>query len=242
MRKILVINGSPKKENSTTMVVTKAFVDGIKKSGEFESEIIDVAALTVKPCLDCLSCWGRSEGECVIKDDDVPFVKQKILSADIIILSFPLFFFGMPGQMKMLLDRLLSILNAYCGQEVPENGSFHGFRYDMNGKKLVIISGCAWNDQKVFDPLINQFDCIVGHGNYDTLFCPQVKAVVDQGMKPRLIRYLNNYEKAGEEFGKNGCLSSEMKELLKKTPFSKTVYKQILEKFWEKERLIGTKT
>lgn len=235
MKNILVINGSPKKEKSSTMVVTRAFVEGIKKAGEFESEIVDVAALNIKSCRDCLSCWGRSAGECVIKDDDVPSVKQKILSADIIVLSFPLFFFGMPGQLKMLLDRLLSMLNAYSGQEVPENGSFHGFRYDMSGKKFIIISGCAWNDQRVFDPLIKQFDCIVGHDRYETLFCPQVKAVVDQGMKPRLVRYLKNYEEAGEEFGRNGCFSPETRELLKKTPFSRPVYKQILEKFWEKE-------
>lgn len=239
MRKILVINGSHKKEESSTMFVTGAFVKGLSRSGECGSETIHVASLRVRPCLDCLSCWGRSEGECVIADDDVPMVKEKILAADIIILSFPLFFFGMPGEMKMLLDRLLSLLNAYRGQDVPADGSFHGFRYDMSGKKFVIISGCAWNDQKVFEPLVKQFDCIVGSGKYETLFCPQVKAVVDQGMKPRLVRYLKNYEDAGAEFGRNGFLSEETKMLLKKTPFSKAVYMQILEKFWEKEKEIG---
>ena len=241
MKKILIINGSHKQEHSSTMMVTNAFVKGLNHAGEYEIETIHVAALKVKPCLDCLSCWGRSEGECIIKDDDVPMVKEKILSADVIMLSFPLFFFGMPGELKMLLDRLLSLLNAYCGQEVPEGGSFHGFRYNVTGKKFVIISGCAWNDQKVFDPLINQFDCIVGHGQYETLFCPQVKAVVDQGMKPRLVRYLKNYEDAGKEFSENGFLSEETKALLKKTPFSRAVYKQILEKFWEKEKEIGQK-
>ena len=223
------------------MVVTNAFLKGLKKSNEYESEIIHVSALNIKPCMDCLSCWGRTEGECVIKDDDVPLVKEKILATDVIILSFPLFFFGMPGELKMLLDRLLSLLNAYCGQEVPEDGSFHGFRYDISGKKLIIISGCAWNDQRVFDPLIKQFDCIVGHKKYTTLFCPQVKAVVDQGMRPRLVKYLANYENAGEEFAKNGCLSDETKELLTKTPFSKSVYKMVLEKFWSDEKEAGKK-
>ena len=38
MKKILVINGSPKKEQSTTMAVTNAFVKGLLSSGKYESE------------------------------------------------------------------------------------------------------------------------------------------------------------------------------------------------------------
>lgn len=242
MKKILVINGSPKKELSTTMAVTNAFVKGLMKENEFESEIITVSDLNVKTCLGCLSCWGRNEGDCIIKDDDVPMVKSKILAADIIIFSFPLFMFGMPGELKVLLDRLLSLLNAYDGRSVPAEGeSFHGFRYDVSGKKLVVISGCAWNDDKVFSPLLGQIDCILGSGNYTALFCPQIKAVVDQGMRPRLVKYLQNYENAGEEFSKNGFLSEETKQLLKKTPFSESVYKMVLEKYWTDQRELGKK-
>lgn len=236
MKKILVINGSPKKTQSTTMAVTNAFVKGVCSTGLFESETLEVSSLNIKPCLGCLGCWGISEGECIIKDDDVPMIKSKILAADIILLSFPLFFFGMPGSLKCLVDRLLSILNTYEGQDVPEDGSFHGFRYDMTGKKLVLISGCAWNDYKVFSPLLEQFDCIVGKEKYTALFCPQIKAVVDQGMKPRLVRYLKGYEDAGVEFATNNSLSPETLEKLKRTPFSKEVYKQILEMNWKLEK------
>ncbi len=241
MKKILVINGSPKKEQSTTMAVTNAFVKGLLSSGKYESETLTVSSMNIKPCLGCLGCWGISEGECIIKDDDIPMLKSKILAADIIVLSFPLFYFGMPGSMKCAVDRLLSILNTYEGQDVPENKSFHGFRYDMTGKKLVLISGCAWNDFRVFSPLLQQFDCIVGPGKYTALFCPQIKAIVDQGMRPRLIRYLKSYEDAGLEFAENLALSPETSEKLKKTPFSKDVYTQILKMNWQQEREKGKK-
>lgn len=241
MKRILVLNGSHKCERSTTMAVTRAFVEGLKKADGGECETLHIARLKVKPCQDCLGCWGRSEGECVIHGDDVEMVKEKILASDVIVLSFPLFFFGLPGEMKVLLDRLLSLLNAYRGQDVPDGGSFHGFRYDVSGKKLVLISGCAWNDSKVFEPLTKQFDCIVGAGKYTAIFCPQIKAIVDQGMRPRLVRYLNRYEAAGEEFAKNGALSAETVEALKKTPFSKQVYAEILSKFWADEKEAGSR-
>lgn len=67
MAKILVLNGSPHKNASTTMAVTNAFVKGMCEGGEYESEIINISDLNVTPCMGCLSCWARTEGECVIK-------------------------------------------------------------------------------------------------------------------------------------------------------------------------------
>lgn len=92
MAKILVLNGSPHKSASTTMAVTNAFVKGMCEGGEYESEIINISDLNVTPCMGCLSCWARTEGECVIKNDDMPAVKKRIEEADIIIESYPLYF------------------------------------------------------------------------------------------------------------------------------------------------------
>ena len=99
--KVLVLNGSPKGEKSNTLNITKAFLDGF--SADTEIEYITVKKETIKPCMGCFSCWSRTPGECVIKDD-MQKIYEKINSADIIIESFPLYFFGMPSQMKALTD------------------------------------------------------------------------------------------------------------------------------------------
>lgn len=52
----------------------------------------------------------------MIPDDDIPALKQKILDADVILLSYPLYFFGMPGTVKVMTDRLLSMLCTYRGR------------------------------------------------------------------------------------------------------------------------------
>ncbi len=242
-KKILVINGSPKKDKSVTIVVTNAFVKGVCSSGEYTSETINVNDLTIKTCIGCQSCCSRTNGECIIRNDDGPMVRQKIMEADIIILSFPLYFFGLPGSLKMLLDRQLGLLREYRGQATPEDGeSLHGFRFDMKGKKLMWISSCAWTDVKaVYDPLFMEFDCIVGKGNYNYLICPQLKTLVDQGMRPRLIRYLANFEEAGKEYAISLKISDETRDKLNKTPYSETVYKQMLEMHWDNDKEEGIK-
>ena len=146
-KKVLVINGSPKLNRSTTMSITNAFIEGLNEFNECDVEIINVQSLNFKPCTGCLSCWGRTEGECVIKNDDISVVKEKILNADIIIESFPLFFFGMPGILKLFTDRLLSMMNTYRGHKPPEgNESFHGLRYPDANKRFVVISSCAYTE------------------------------------------------------------------------------------------------
>ena len=102
--KVLVLNGSPKAERSNTLNITKAFLKGFPADTEVEQ--VNLYKKDIKPCLGCFSCWSRTPGQCVIKDD-MQDIYEKIKAADIVIESFPLYFFGMPSQMKATTDRCL---------------------------------------------------------------------------------------------------------------------------------------
>ena len=64
--KILVINGSPKKENSNTMKLTTSFIEG---AGWENVEIIHIADAEIKGCRGCFACWNKTPGKCIINDD-----------------------------------------------------------------------------------------------------------------------------------------------------------------------------
>ena len=237
VKKILILNGSPKREHSATINVTKAFVEGLKEATGAEVKYINLADLNIKPCTGCLSCWGRTEGECIIKGDDIPAIKKEIEECDIFIESYPLFFFGMPGTMKVFTDRMLSMMNTYMGQKSPVNGeSFHGIR-NPKDQKFIIITSCAYTEYgPVYEPLIKQYDCICGKGNYTMLFAPQLKTLMDLNNASKIDKYLSKFKDAGVEFGKNLSLSDETYELLKKPPFTEGAYKIFLNNFWTSER------
>lgn len=241
-KKILILNGSPHRDKSTTLLATNAFAEGMMRAGDFETETVHVCALDIKPCMGCLSCWGRTEGECVIRGDDIPALKEKILAADVVIASFPLYYFEMPGQMKVMMDRLLSMVKAYHGQTVPTDGSpAHEFRYADSPKKLVIVSGCAYTETDVvYDPLLRQLDLVFGKNAYTPILLSQFKTMADNGGQ-RTQRQLNRIGLAGEEFGANGFLSEKTRREAEKPPFSREVYKTILENVWQKEREKGGK-
>lgn len=159
---VLILNGSPKAERSNTLKIARAFVEGFP--GDTESELVHLAKLNIKPCAGCYSCWKKTGGKCVI-NDDMQTVYEKISAADIIIESFPLFFFGMPGPMKTMTDRCLPFMQPYMGDHVTDSDiCFHKLRDEaMLQKKLVVITSCGYVEaQPVYPALLETFDLITG--------------------------------------------------------------------------------
>ena len=108
--KILTLNGSPRGAASNTFQLTQAFLEGLRQ--ELESPLIVktrmINELNLSPCQGCFRCWTATPGVCVIPDA-MAEVLDEMRSADLILWSFPLYYFGMPGPVKTLLDRCLPL-------------------------------------------------------------------------------------------------------------------------------------
>ncbi|WOF15229.1 flavodoxin family protein [Methanoplanus sp. FWC-SCC4] len=72
------------------------------KEEDVITEKIALSEYDVKPCRGCNSC--EKNGICVIKDD-VAGLLQKIIDADVVILSSPIYCMGLCSQAKALVDR-----------------------------------------------------------------------------------------------------------------------------------------
>lgn len=116
--KVLVLNGSPKGERSNTYRLTSAFLEGLRQVQQTEVEVLEVGKLHLLPCRGCFACWSKTPGKCVLQDD-MAGVIERLLAADVLIWSFPLYYFGIPGQLKLLIDRAAADVAAvYDGQRL----------------------------------------------------------------------------------------------------------------------------
>ena len=158
---IFVLNGSPKGESSNTLKVTTAFLDGLNINKEHNIEIVNISKAKIDHCHGCFACWTKTPGKCVIKDDMEGFIEQYI-KADLIVWSFPLYYFGMPSKIKAFLDRLLPTNLPYM--DLNANGtSGHAPRYDLSHQRHVLISTCGFYATKHnYDALISQFEIMCG--------------------------------------------------------------------------------
>lgn len=222
------------------MLVTDAFVRGMTEGGGYTAQTVHICGLKITPCIGCLSCWGRTEGKCVLQGDDMEWVRQAIREADVIIASFPMYLFGVPGQLKLFADRLLPMMSAYRGQFVPKDDSpAHPWRHDTSGQKCLLISGCAYVEtREVYDPILKQCDLVLGRNRYTAILCPQLRTMIDNG-GPRVRRTVEHFTAAGREFAESGTLSEKTMQQITRPPFSQPVYEQILESVWDGERKKG---
>ncbi|RJQ41809.1 MAG: flavodoxin family protein [Gaiellales bacterium] len=100
MVRVLGILGSPR-EGGNTEVLLDAALSGAKAAGA-QVEKIRVGDLSFSGCIECNDCLET--GECTIVDD-MAVVYEALERADRIIIASPIFFMGLPSQLKAIIDR-----------------------------------------------------------------------------------------------------------------------------------------
>jgi multimeric flavodoxin WrbA len=103
MVKVVGIAGSPRRRGNTELLLDQ-FLAGADSVGAETSKVV-LARHKVAGCIACDGCWG--DGTCVVLDD-FQTVDEQLISADVIALAAPLFFWGLPAQAKALVDRTQS--------------------------------------------------------------------------------------------------------------------------------------
>lgn len=101
-KKIVVLTGSFRADGNTARLAG-AFIKGAEAAGH-EVKEFNVAKLNIKGCLDCKYCHSH-EGVCIQKDD-MYLIHNALREADVAVLASPIYYAGISGQLKCVIDRL----------------------------------------------------------------------------------------------------------------------------------------
>lgn len=102
-KKVLILSGSPRKGGNSD-ILCDAFFSGAQSSGN-EVEKIRISEKSISCCRGCYIC--KKDGICTIKDD-MADILQKIISADVIVLASPVYFYSINAQLKAVIDRTVA--------------------------------------------------------------------------------------------------------------------------------------
>jgi multimeric flavodoxin WrbA len=163
-KKIMVLNGSPRKGGNTSTVAAW-FAEGAMAAGA-EVEMIHIAQLKSKfsGCIACMGCQKSDKYECQVEDDVKP-VLARMSKADAVVFATPTYFFGPSAQTKSVVDRMYSQIkfNAQGG-------------YDMNlgHIKLGVIATAGGDVAPGLKLIDDTFRVIAGFSGipYDSLLVP----------------------------------------------------------------------
>lgn len=244
---VLLINGSPKGKNSNSLKLAYSFIEGLKSEyanngKEISIEELHVASMNIDACKGCFTCWKKTPGICCIKDD-MQTVIGKQLKADIILWSFPLYYFNVPGILKNLIDRQLPMSLPFMSSREDGYGSgSHDSRYNMEGKRHVLISTCGfYSAEGNYDSVLRMFDHFLGKGNYETVFCGQGELFRVKELSARTEEYLDAVKVAGAEYAETGMISVKTDAVLRTLLYPREVFEKMADASWGINRTTGEK-
>ena len=204
--KILVLNGSPKKSNSDTLHITRAFLEGMNEAAPQEVRTIHVINCQIEYCTGCFTCMHNG-GSC-IHNDDMRQILEEILDCDLLLLSFPLYCYGMPAPLKALFDRTLP-LSSMAMHKVGERYEHVG-QADFSHLRYLMICGCGFpNSRHNFEPAIAQFK-LMFPGDHPIITVPESPMFNAPEAAPVTVPRLALVKQAGKQFAENGRIEAAL--------------------------------
>ncbi|MDI6756207.1 MAG: NAD(P)H-dependent oxidoreductase [Thermodesulfobacteriota bacterium] len=212
--KILALQGSPRPKKYTQMVLEKFLEGAVSKGAKFE--IIHLANKRIHPCIGCYTCWYKTPGVCIHKDD-MPELLEKLKSCDVEVWATPLYHYGMTAYMKLFLERTLPLVQPYLTE--IEGVTTHPSRYPgKRADKMVLISVCGFPEVGHFDALVENFRLLARAGRRKlagVLLRPGAESMLfieKLGKKGEEV--LHGFYRAGQEIVEKGEVSKKVEEIV----------------------------
>ncbi|MDO4386796.1 MAG: flavodoxin family protein [Clostridia bacterium] len=221
---ILVFNGSPKKERSDTLHLTRAFLDGMREAAPQEIHTIDVIDRHIEFCRGCFACKYNG-GHCVL-DDDMREILEQILASDLLLFSYPLYCYGMPAMLKNLVDRMLP-LSSMAMEEI--NGRYvHVGQRDYSRLRYLMICGCGFpNSRRNFEPAVRQFE-LMFPANHTILTVPESPMFSAPEAASVTVPRLALVKQAGQQYAKTGAIAPALLAEITSPMIPEEVYAKIV--------------
>lgn len=234
--KIAIFNGSPKGTRGATNVMCEAFKRGAEEAGA-EVDYSLLAKKEIKHCTGCLTCWIRTPGVCIHKDD-MPELMEKYMAADIVVLATPLYVDNVTGMTKVFLDRMIPVVDPHF--EPDENGETAHRKGDRKYPKIVAMSNCGFPEQSQFQALEVIFKRVArnmkaelaaeiykAQGNLMTIPLDMLKLLIDA--------YLEKLEKAAGLLVKEGAIPEALTKEMEQPFMPKEMYISNANKYWDSQ-------
>lgn len=128
--KAVVINAGPKRRDHNAQLA-KSSAKGAESAGA-EVEYVDLYKLDLCGCMNCTICKKEDNvGKCYWKDEVSPLI-ERILDADCLLITVPIFFTEPTSHYRALIERLVYCIVSYKTGNIFKGKINVGLFYTLN--------------------------------------------------------------------------------------------------------------
>lgn len=156
--KTLVISASPRRDGNSHLLASSAAAGASAAGNQVEHLFLD--DYVDRSLANCRQCRRATDGQCSLDDRYHELLLRKILPADGVIYAMPLYFYGMPGRLKTVFDRLF----CYTSNSAPQQDEVIT---GIMGKKVGVLISCEESYQGATIGVVAQFQELTRYLNQE---------------------------------------------------------------------------
>jgi multimeric flavodoxin WrbA len=203
-------------DEGNTAMILDPFLEGLKEAGA-DVDLFYTRKLKIGPCNGDMSCWFVNPGTCGQKDD-MQMLLPKFKEADVIVWASPVYYSGVTGPLKNLMDRQLPL------HMQGELGS--------KRQKIVLVSTCGAWEVSMFDPILQQMKALYGRPEGSSDFAGALLRPMAEGVKEMLKAgetglvesVFRAAKEAGRQLAKEGKISEESQKAVSRELMPRDAY------------------
>ena len=160
MKRVVCVLGSPR-SNGNSETIAKKLLETMESLGA-QTRTFVLNDLDIKGCQACMGCKTGADG-CVV-EDDISDVLKAVREADVLVMTSPIYFGQVTGQLKCFIDRMYSFFTPQYMTDPNHRSRL------APGKKCVLITTQGDPDAASFNviPMFHRFlgPGFMGYENY----------------------------------------------------------------------------
>ncbi|MFW9966805.1 MAG: flavodoxin family protein [Candidatus Thorarchaeota archaeon] len=199
--KVFAFNASPRKSRGTTDVLMETFIEGAMKA-KAEIEKHHIIDLNINGCLSCFTCWWKTPGKCVHRDD-MEWILPKIPEADILLLGTPIYGRNVTHYLQRLLERTFSF--SLPEMQVKDGETTHPARIH-NFPQLVLCATCGFPDLSNFGFVRALYPSAV------QILLPAAQMLFNDDGREYLSDFLDTIRRTGQKMANGEEIPASMRE------------------------------
>jgi len=233
--KISVYYGSIHKKKGNTHVIINEFAEGAREAGA-EVDVILLAEKKIANCMACMTCWTKTPGKCVLKDD-MSELLENFMNSDLAVMATPIYSHNVTAIMKAFLDRMVPIIDPHL-VKMANGYTGHIKRHETYPKFGVIATG-GYPEQKCCEFVSQYFNRLAQELYSEVVFEIHkgqgilLKMGDNTPLGPLVEAYKKNVRQAAKEIVDSMKISEATMQQLDQPFIPEDMYIEEANKYWD---------